>query len=221
MCAKEMTGVDNALVFLSGLRMRRIVSLAGSKIRSATCNDISAVQSGRLEIIHDKSLNFTEACGLRHLSLLPQHRGIVPRELWTPSAPQRGNRLLVARLHLLRLVMTTTLDSCCLFEVRRGSIGYLAIEKLSPEIAREIGAPSTNGAFISRMTRDSEAYDAGLRPGDVVTAFNGKPIAEPSQFLRMVADAKIGSTATVTVLREGRRLEMRLPIVSTSTRVRR
>jgi Do/DeqQ family serine protease len=106
-------------------------------------------------------------------------------------------------------------------EVRRGSIGYVAIEKLSPEIAREIGAPNSNGAFISRMTRDSEAYDAGLRPGDVVIAFNGRPISEPSQFLRMVSDARIGSTATVTVLRDGRRIEIKLPIVSTSARVRR
>ncbi len=105
-------------------------------------------------------------------------------------------------------------------EVRRGSIGYVAIEKLTPEFAREVGAPSTSGALIARMTRDSEAYDAGIRPGDVVVAFNGQPIIEPSQFLRMVADARVGSTATVSVLREGRRVEFRLPIVS-SSRARR
>ena len=83
-----------------------------------------------------------------------------------------------------------------------------------------MGAPSTSGALIARMTRDSEAYDAGIRPGDVVVAFNGQPIIEPSQFLRMVADARVGSTATVSVLREGRRMEFRLPIVS-SSRARR
>jgi serine protease Do len=105
-------------------------------------------------------------------------------------------------------------------EVRRGSIGYVAIEKLTPEFAREVGAPNTSGALIARMTRDSEAYDAGIRPGDVVVAFNGQPIIEPSQFLRMVADARVGSTATVSVLREGRRMEFRLPIVS-SSRARR
>ena len=90
----------------------------------------------------------------------------------------------------------------------------------APEFAREVGAPSTSGALIARMTRDSEAYDAGIRPGDVVVAFNGQPIIEPSQFLRMVADARVGSTATVSVLREGRRMEFRLPIVS-SSRARR
>jgi serine protease Do len=103
-------------------------------------------------------------------------------------------------------------------EVRRGSIGYLGVEKVTPELAQEYGAPNTNGALVSRMTRDSEVFQAGLRPGDVIVAFNGQPIGDPSQFTRMVLDSKIGSTATVTVLREGRRMEFKLPIVSSSSR---
>src|SRR5262249_24245804 len=101
-------------------------------------------------------------------------------------------------------------------EVRRGSIGSVAVEQLSPQLADEVGAPNTKGALISRMTRGSEVYEAGLRPGDVIVAFNGQPVSDPSQFSRMVADAKIGSTATVKVLREGRPMEFKLPIVSTS-----
>jgi S1-C subfamily serine protease len=71
------------------------------------------------------------------------------------------------------------------------------------------------------MTRDSEAYDAGLRPGDVIVSFNGQAVTDPSHLNRLVLDARIGSTATLVVLREGRRIEFRLPIVSTSSRVRR
>ncbi len=106
-------------------------------------------------------------------------------------------------------------------EVRRGSIGYLALERLTPELAREVGAPNTNGALVARIRQDSPAYEAGIQPGDVVVSFNGQGIAEPSQFSRMVADARIGSTATVTVLREGRKRELHVPIVSTSTQRRR
>jgi Do/DeqQ family serine protease len=102
-------------------------------------------------------------------------------------------------------------------EVRRGSIGYLLVEKLTPEMAREFGAPSASGALVARMRQNSEAYHAGIRPGDIVVAFNGQPITEPSQLLRMVADARIGSTATLTILREGRSMQFRLPIVSTSS----
>jgi serine protease Do len=106
-------------------------------------------------------------------------------------------------------------------EVRRGSIGYVGVERLSPQYAEELGAPNTNGALVSRMMRDSEAYQAGLRPGDIVVSFNGQAVNDPSQFNRMVLDSKIGSTATVTVLREGRKLDFKLPVVSTSNSCRR
>jgi serine protease Do len=106
-------------------------------------------------------------------------------------------------------------------EVRRGSIGSLSIEKLTPEWAQELGAPSTKGALISRMTRASEAYESGLRPGDIIVGFNGQPIDDPSQFSRTVSDAKIGTTATVKVLRNGRSMDFKLPIVSSSTRAPR
>jgi serine protease Do len=102
-------------------------------------------------------------------------------------------------------------------EVRRGSVGYIGIEKLSPQLAEEFGVDNTNGALVSRMSRASEAYDAGLRPGDVIVAFNGTAIGDPSQFLRLVSDAKPGTTATVRVLRAGRGIEFKLPIVSSAT----
>jgi Do/DeqQ family serine protease len=103
-------------------------------------------------------------------------------------------------------------------EVRRGSIGPLSVERLTDQLAEEFGAPGTNGALISRMNRNSETYQVGLRPGDVIVAFNGQAVDDPSQLLRFVADAKIGTTATVKALREGRSLEFKLPIVSSSTR---
>jgi len=90
-------------------------------------------------------------------------------------------------------------------EVRRGSVGYLRVEKLTDQ-----------GAVVSRMMRDSESYDAGLRPGDVIVEFNRQKVDDPSQFFRLVADAKVGSTASIRVLREGRAMDFMLPIVSSS-----
>ncbi|MEQ1907337.1 MAG: trypsin-like peptidase domain-containing protein [Vicinamibacterales bacterium] len=100
-------------------------------------------------------------------------------------------------------------------QVQRGTIGgIVTIDKLSPQIAEELGAPNTSGALVSRMARASEAYDAGVRPGDIITGFNGTRVDDPSQLYRLVADAKIGSMATVRILRNGRALEIKVPIVS-------
>ncbi len=50
-------------------------------------------------------------------------------------------------------------------QVQRGTIGgIVTIDKLTPQIAQEVGAPSTSGALVIRMVRGSEAYDAGVRP---------------------------------------------------------
>ena len=101
-------------------------------------------------------------------------------------------------------------------EVRRGSVGYLRVEKLTDQLANEVRSPTMNGAVVSRMMRDSESYDAGLRPGDVIVEFNRQKVDDPSQFFRLVADAKVGSTASIRVLRDGRAMDFMLPIVSSS-----
>jgi Do/DeqQ family serine protease len=116
-----------------------------------------------------------------------------------------------------RLAQRIVADLMKYGEVQRGSIGYIGIEKLTPQLAEEFGVDNTNGALVSRMSRASEAYDAGIRPGDVITSFNGQEISDPSQFLRLISDAKIGTTVVVKALRNGRTMEFKLAIVSSST----
>jgi len=98
-------------------------------------------------------------------------------------------------------------------EVRRGTMGPDQYAPLSTRMAEEFGAPDTRGALVYRMSRSSPAYQNGMRPGDVVVAFNGTAVEDPGHLSRMVSDAKIGSTALVTVIREGRRVELKIPIV--------
>ena len=98
--------------------------------------------------------------------------------------------------------------------VRRGTIGGITVDRLSAQYAQEAGAPNTNGALVVRMQRNAEAYTAGVRPGDIIVAFNGKPVDDPSTLYRLVADAQIGSTAAVRVLRSGRTQDLRVPIVA-------
>src|ERR1043166_2320796 len=71
------------------------------------------------------------------------------------------------------------------------------------------------------MYRNSASYDAGLRPGDVIVGLNGKPVEDASQFRKMVADSKIGSTAALRVMKNGRAVEIKVPIESSSSTVSR
>ena len=105
-------------------------------------------------------------------------------------------------------------------EVQRGSIEF-RVEAVTPEWAAEVGATSTRGAIVTRMLRDSASYDNGLRPGDVIVKYDGRDINEVSQLTRLVADAKIGTNVTITVLRDGRTVDIEIPIVSSSASARR
>ena len=74
-------------------------------------------------------------------------------------------------------------------EVRRGTIEGIRVESVAPAYAREVNAPGTNGALVVEMSRDSDAYASGLRPGDIITAVNGQAITDPSHLIRLLADA--------------------------------
>ena len=101
--------------------------------------------------------------------------------------------------------------------VQRGTIGYLEITPLTPQIARELGVPgNTQGVLITRMRRDTPAYEGGLRPGDVVVAFNGTAIANGNQLLRLIQDSRVGATATIGIVRDGRRIELKVRIDRTT-----
>jgi serine protease Do len=106
-------------------------------------------------------------------------------------------------------------------EVRRGSIDFRVESMSDPDVAEQVGAGSTRGALVTQMYRNSASYDAGLRPGDVIVAFNGQSIADASQLRRLVADAKIGTAATLRVLRNGRPAEVKISIESSSSAISR
>jgi serine protease Do len=97
-------------------------------------------------------------------------------------------------------------------EVQRGSIPGIYVTPLTTQLAAQLGAPNTRGALVSEMTQRSDAWAAGLRPGDIILALNGKAVDDASQFMRMVADSKVGTNAKLEILRESRKLEVNVPI---------
>ncbi len=95
-------------------------------------------------------------------------------------------------------------------EVRRGSIGNVRLVPLDKRYAARFGAPDLRGALVFELYRDSPT---ALALGDVILAFNGTPVEDPVHLERLVAEAAVGSTATLRVLREGKRIDVRVPIV--------
>ena len=103
-------------------------------------------------------------------------------------------------------------------EVRRGYLGYFETIPLTPELAAQLGTDRTRGIVVNRMDRTSAAYVAGLRPGDVILAFENIAIDDGSQLDRLVADAHVGSTVRVRVLRGTKSLDLQVPVIQAVAR---
>ena len=86
-------------------------------------------------------------------------------------------------------------------EVRRGQIGIM-IGDLTPELAESLGVDETQGAVISRVQSESPAEDAGLKTGDVVTAFNGNTLRGANDLRNRVGLLTVGTTVELTVVRD-------------------
>ncbi|MDQ3211821.1 MAG: trypsin-like peptidase domain-containing protein [Acidobacteriota bacterium] len=105
--------------------------------------------------------------------------------------------------------------------VQRGTIPGITVQSLTTMIAEQLGAADTRGALVVGMQQRSDAYAAGIRPGDIIVSFNGSPVDDASHFERQLSDAKIGSTVTLSLLRERRQLSVKVPIVKASIQRRR
>ena len=96
-------------------------------------------------------------------------------------------------------------------EVRRGSIGYLEVAPLTTHIAKQLGAPSADGVVVMDLGRGA-ASRAGIEQYDIIVAVNGVRIGDTATLLKVISDAPIGSTATIDLLRDGRRHTIKVPV---------
>jgi len=96
-------------------------------------------------------------------------------------------------------------------KIQRGWLG-VRIQPISDEIAETMGLDKARGALIAGMTDGGPAAKAGVQNGDVVLSFDGKPVADERALPRMVADAQVGKTVNIEVLRKGQRKTMPISV---------
>jgi Do/DeqQ family serine protease len=86
--------------------------------------------------------------------------------------------------------------------VTRGWIG-VEVQEISPPIAESFKLGSTRGALIAGVLRGGPADKAGVKPGDVLVEIEGKPVADPTAMLNLVAALPPGASAKMRLKRQG------------------
>jgi serine protease Do len=87
--------------------------------------------------------------------------------------------------------------------VSRGLLG-VTIQDVNAQLAKQFKLPKTEGALVGDVAEKSAAAEAGLKSGDVITAFNGKPVADSRNLKLMVGRTAPGVKVEVKALRDGK-----------------
>jgi len=93
-------------------------------------------------------------------------------------------------------------------KVRRGQLGIVVLPIPSEE-ASKLGVTQGPGVVVYQVQGGSGADRAGLKQGDVITALNGQPVADPNSFRNAIASTPPGSEITLTVKRGGGEQQVR------------
>jgi len=89
-------------------------------------------------------------------------------------------------------------------KVTRGWLG-VSIQEVTQNLAKQFGLKETKGALVSEVMADSPAAAAGLKSGDVVVGYDGKPVDSPAVLRNLVAQTPIGKSVKLEVLRNTKR----------------
>jgi Do/DeqQ family serine protease len=92
-------------------------------------------------------------------------------------------------------------------KVQRGQLG-VAIEPMTAELASKLGLSEARGVAVNAVSPNGPAERAGIRPGDVIVAFDGKPVDDGNTLRNLVASTAPGTKVNLTVIRGGREQQL-------------
>jgi serine protease Do len=88
--------------------------------------------------------------------------------------------------------------------VTRGWLGVM-IQKVTPDIAESLGLDEAKGALVADVVKDGPAEEAGIKQGDVIVEFDGKPVADSAELPLLVARTPVGKTVDLVIIRDKKR----------------
>ncbi|MFT3792470.1 MAG: Do family serine endopeptidase [Rudaea sp.] len=92
-------------------------------------------------------------------------------------------------------------------KVSRGMIG-VQVRSIGRDDAKALGLSQVGGALVNDVTSGGGAEKAGVQPGDVIVAYDGKPIDQSSDLPLLVGNTKPGTTANLKVFRDGKTIDL-------------
>lgn len=87
--------------------------------------------------------------------------------------------------------------------VIRGRLG-VSIQDLTPDLATTLDIKQERGALVTEVLGNTPAEKAGLKRGDLIVEFGGKPVESAGMLRNLVANTQPGASVPVRIIREGK-----------------
>lgn len=94
-------------------------------------------------------------------------------------------------------------------EVIRAWIG-VTIQQVDADIAKSYGLPKPTGALVNSVVKGDPADKAGIQVGDLILEIDGKEVPSHASLSRMIAEKEVGKEITLTVLRNGKKMYIKV-----------
>ena len=92
--------------------------------------------------------------------------------------------------------------------------GWIGVEPqdITPELAENFALPKQEGVIIAGVLKSGPADQAGIKPGDILVAIEGKPVPNTGDLFNRIAQLTPGSKAKMTILRKDGEVSLDVPI---------
>ncbi|MBM4123499.1 MAG: DegQ family serine endoprotease [Nitrospira sp.] len=96
-------------------------------------------------------------------------------------------------------------------KVVRGYLG-VGIQDLNQDLAKSFDLKQPQGALVSDVNEDGPAEKGGLKQGDIIVKYQGGAIGDAAALQRAVTRTAVGAKAQLTVVRNGREVNLAVTI---------
>ncbi len=95
--------------------------------------------------------------------------------------------------------------------VKRAALG-VGLRDLDPNMAKALGRDTREGVIVGEVFEGTPAEKAGIKPGDLIIGFNGKPVTNVTQLRLDISNTTPGSETSFKIIRKAKEMEVKVKL---------
>jgi serine protease Do len=123
-------------------------------------------------------------------------------------ASERGNMGFATPINVIKRMLPRLMTGQKLVW---GSLG-VQVTEISLEQARSLGLSPVKGVLVNSVAPGQSAEQGGIQSQDIILSVNDTQIDSPREILRMIGGLEAGRVVKLTILRQGKTLQLSVPL---------